>query len=375
MTIRVLIVDDSAFMRRAITRMLRPDSEIEIVGSVGDGAQALEAIKTLHPDVVTMDIEMPVMDGLTALKRIMETHPLPVIMMSTLTQHGATAALTALSLGAFDFVPKPESSAVDVFLVERELREKVRAAASSRGARSRSVTLPPGIPPVQHVAPPLPATPVMKVVSPPPPPVGMPVTTAVPRRSRTGMPEIVAIGISTGGPPALQALFEGLPGDFPVGIVVVQHMPPGFTRPLAERLNRLSALTIREAEDGDPIVPRQALIAPAGTHLIVKREGSALVCRLVDSSTTKTWHKPSVDVMFASIAQSSGAHALALVMTGMGNDGTAGAAAIKSQGGEIWAQDEGSSVVYGMPRAVFEAGVVDRVLPLQSIASALAHLS
>lgn len=377
MSIRVLIVDDSAFMRRAITRMLRPDAEIEIVGSVGDGAQALEAIKTLHPDVVTMDIEMPVMDGLTALKRIMETHPVPVIMMSTLTQNGATAALTALSLGAFDFVPKPESSAVDIFLVERELCEKVRAAATSRGARSRSVTLPPppSTLPVHHVPPSVPAAKVGSPAASPPISVHVATAPAIPRRNRTGLPEIVGIGISTGGPPALQALFEGLPRDFPIGIVVVQHMPPGFTKPLAERLNRLSPLTIREAEDGDAVLPRQALIAPAGTHLLVRREGSSLVCRLMDSSATKTWHKPSVDVMFASIAQAAGSNALALIMTGMGNDGTAGAGAIKSRGGEIWAQDEGTSVVYGMPRAVFESGVVDRVLPLPTIASALSLLS
>ena len=386
MSIRVIIVDDSAFMRRAITRMLRSDPEIEIIASVGDGAQAIEAIKTMQPDVVTMDIEMPVMDGLTALKHIMTTCPVPVIMMSTLTQSGATATLTALSLGAFDFVPKPESSMVDVFMAERELREKVRAAASSK--RRRHHSLPPPEAPSSNPPPthsPLPHTESVDLVT-PHHPVGIhpeapavathaaPVAAPLPKRTRVGMPDLIAIGISTGGPPALQTLFEGLKGDFPVGIVVVQHMPPGFTKPLADRLNRLSSLTISEAKDGDLIQPHHALIAPAGTHLIVKREAAGLVCRLMDSSTTKTWHKPSVDIMFASIAQTVGPKALALVMTGMGNDGTAGSVAIKSRGGEIWAQDEHSSIVYGMPRAVYEAGVVDRVLPLPSIAGALTHL-
>lgn len=352
-SIRVLVVDDSAFMRRAIARMLTADSDIEIVGSVGDGAQGLEAVKTLKPDVVTMDIEMPVMDGLTALKRVMEESPVPVIMMSTLTQNGASATIQALSLGAFDFVPKPESSMIDVLGVEHELRDKVRAAASSKGRRRATAVVP---------AAPKPA--------PAPPAAPRPVVT----RSQSQWPEVVAIGISTGGPPALQSLFEALPADFPVGLVVVQHMPPGFTRPLAERLNRICGITIKEAEDGDTVQPRQVLIAPAGTHLVLKRESGALKARLIDSSTTKTWHKPSVDVLFASVAQVVGPKALAIVMTGMGNDGTAGAGALKSQGGEIWSQDEASSVVYGMPRTVYESGVVDRVLSLQAIPQALKSL-
>lgn len=366
-SIRVLIVDDSAFMRRAIARMLTTDPEIEIVGSVGDGAQGLEAIKTLNPDVVTMDIEMPVMDGLTALKRIMEETPLPVIMMSTLTQNGATATLTALSLGAFDFVPKPESSMIDVLGVEHELREKVRAAAHSRRSRRRLSGVHGSA--VLHAATLGHQSPAPAPVRPATPP---PVVSAV--RSSLKAPEVIGIGISTGGPPALQSLFSALPGDFPVGIVVVQHMPPGFTKPLAERLNRICPMTIREAVDGEVVEPKKALIAPAGTHLVLKREGSYLVCRTLDASTTKTWHKPSVDVLFASIAQVVGPKALAVVMTGMGNDGTAGAGAIKGRGGEVWAQDEATSVVYGMPRTVFESGVVDRVLPLGAIPTALTTL-
>jgi len=357
-SIRVLVVDDSAFMRRAIARMLAADPDIEIVGSVGDGAQGLEAVKTLKPDVVTLDIEMPVMDGLTALKRIMDEAPVPVIMMSTLTQNGASATIQALTLGAFDFVPKPESSMIDVLGVEHELRDKVRAAATSKGRRrtvvAQSAVVPAALP-----------KPALAVPAAPKPMV---------TRAPSQWPEVIAIGISTGGPPALQSVFEALPADFPIGLVVVQHMPPGFTKPLAERLNRICGITIKEAADGDAVQPRQILIAPAGTHLVLKREGGALKARLIDSSTTKTWHKPSVDVLFASVAQTVGSKALAIVMTGMGNDGTAGAGAIKSQGGEIWSQDEASSVVYGMPRTVYEAGVVDRVLPLAGIPAALKGL-
>lgn len=355
-SIRVLVVDDSAFMRRAIARMLTADPDIEIVGSVGDGAQGLEAVKALKPDVVTMDIEMPVMDGLTALKRIMDEAPLPVIMMSTLTQNGASATIQALSLGAFDFVPKPESSMIDVLGVEHELRDKVRAAATAKGRRRAQ--------PIQAAAVPAPRP------APTPPAAPRPLQA----RAQSQWPEVIAIGISTGGPPALQSVFEALPSDYPIGLVVVQHMPPGFTRPLAERLNRICGITIKEAADGDAVLPRQVLIAPAGTHLVLKREVGALKVRLIDSSTTKTWHKPSVDVLFASVAQTVGAKALAIVMTGMGNDGTAGAGALKSHGAEIWSQDEASSVVYGMPRTVYEAGVVDRVLPLPAIPQALKSL-
>jgi two-component system chemotaxis response regulator CheB len=344
--IRVLVVDDSAFMRRAIARMLTAEPGIEVVGSVADGQQALEAVKTLRPDVVTLDIEMPVMDGLTTLKRLMAETPLPVIMMSTLTQNGATATVTALSSGAFDFVPKPEGSMIDVFGVEQDLRAKVRAAA---GRRRPAVAIAP-VPPAR-VMPPEPVRP-----------------GTLPRLER---PDLIAIGISTGGPPALQVLLEALPADFPIGIVIVQHMPPGFTRPLAERLDRHCPIEVRESAEGMAIRAGRAVIAAAGQHLTVRRNGTGYECRQLDASGSPSWHKPSVDVLFASVAQEVGAKALAVVMTGMGSDGTAGAAALKARGAAVWAQDEGSSVVYGMPRAVAEAGWVDRVLALSEISLAL----
>lgn len=343
--IKVLVVDDSPFMRRAITRMITADPGIEIIGQATNGAEAIERIAELRPDVVTMDIEMPVMDGLTALKRIMTERPLPIIMMSTLTQAGSSATLQALEFGAFDFVPKPESSMLDVFTVQHELTSKIKEASRPR----RTGPLPP-------LPPPAPA----------PPKIGE-------ARLKQQI-DLVAIGISTGGPPALQAVLPQLPADFPVPVVVVQHMPPGFTRSLAERLDKLSGVRVKEAEQGEKLEPATVYIAPAGWHLTLKTDSRGSFVQLIDSSDSKTWHKPSVDVLMASVALTYGSRALGLIMTGMGNDGTAGAGAMKRVGAPIWAQDEETCVVYGMPRAVFESGVVDKVLPLSRIAPELTRI-
>ena len=343
--IKVLVVDDSPFMRRAIARMISAEPDIEIVGHAANGAEALDQIAKLRPDVVTMDIEMPVMDGLTALKRIMTERPVPVIMMSTLTQTGSSATLQALELGAFDFVPKPESSMLDVFTVQHELTAKIKEASRPRWTAS----LPPE---------PMPSAPPAKI--------GVP---HAPHKV-----DLVAIGISTGGPPALQSVLPQLPADFPVPVLVVQHMPPGFTRSLAERLDKLSSVRVKEAEQSEKLEPGTIYIAPAGWHLTLKSDARGAFVNLIDSSDSKTWHKPSVDVMMASVALSYGARALGVIMTGMGNDGTAGAGAMKRVGAPIWAQDEESCVVYGMPRAVYESGVVDKVLPLERIAPELTRL-
>ena len=343
--IRVLVVDDSPFMRRAITRMITAEPGIEIIGQASNGAEALEQIAQLRPDVVTMDIEMPIMDGLTALKRIMTERPLPVIMMSTLTQTGSSATLQALELGAFDFVPKPETSMLDVFTVQHELTSKIKEASRPR----RTGPLPPL---------PVPAAPPARIGD---------------HRLSQGI-DLVAIGISTGGPPALQALLPQLPADLPVPVLVVQHMPPGFTRSLAERLDKLSSVRVKEAEQGEKLEAGTVYIAPAGWHLTLKTDSRGAFVQLIDSSDSKTWHKPSVDVMMASVAMSYGPRALGLIMTGLGNDGTAGAGAMKRAGAPIWAQDEETCVVYGMPRAVFESGVVDKVLPLPRIATELTRL-
>lgn len=341
--IRVLVVDDSPFMRRAIIRMITSEPGIEIVGQAANGAEAIPLIASLRPDVVTMDVEMPVMDGLTALKRIMAEQPLPILIMSTLTQAGSSAALQALELGAFDFVPKPESSMLDVFTVQHELISKIKEASRPRLTSSFR--------PAPFSAPPMRDEPRLDPVI-----------------------EVVAIGISTGGPPALQAVLPQLPSDLPVPVVVVQHMPPGFTRSLAERLDKLSGVRVKEAEQGEMLEAGTVYIAPAGWHLTAKAEGRGASLQLIDSSDSKLWHKPSVDVLMTSVATIFGARALGLIMTGMGNDGTAGARAMKRAGAQIWAQDEETSVVYGMPRAVFEAGVVDKVLPLPRIGPELTRL-
>lgn len=343
--VRVLVVDDSPFMRRAISRMITSEPGLEIVGQATNGAEAIARVAELRPDVVTMDIEMPVMDGLTALKRIMAESPVPVIMMSTLTQAGSASTLQALEAGAFDFVPKPEASMLDVFAVQHELTSKIKEASRPR----RTGPLPP-----------------------------LPTPEAAPARmgtlGATQRIDVVAIGISTGGPPALQAVLPQLPADFPVPVLVVQHMPPGFTRSLAERLDKLSGIRVKEAEHGDRLEAATAYVAPAGWHLTVKSDARGTFIQLIDSSNTRTWHKPSVDVMMASVAMAFGSRALGLIMTGMGSDGTAGAGALKQKGASIWAQDEETCVVYGMPRAVFESGVVSKVLPLSRIAPELVRL-
>ncbi len=345
--IRVLVVDDSPFMRRAITRMISSDAEFEVVGYGANGQEALDRVAELAPDVVTLDIEMPVMDGLTALRQLHGQTHVPVIMMSTLTQAGAHATFEALEAGAFDFVPKPQDSMLDVFGVAQELRAKLKAAASGSTPSRQQPAGPSAITPVAHRA----------------------------AAGDLGLAvDLVAVGISTGGPRALQTMMARMPADFPVGMIIVQHMPPGFTRPLAQRLNDLSPMTVREAEAGDIVSPGVALIAPAGMHLVLKHSPAGNRVELLDDVGTRTWHKPSVDVTMASVALACGAHALGLIMTGMGNDGTSGAKAMKDAGATIWAQDEATSVVYGMPRSVAEAGIVDRVLGLDSIPLELARV-
>lgn len=356
--IRVLVVDDSPFMCRAITRIVNEQADLEVVGTARDGAEALERIASLAPDVVTLDVEMPVMDGLATLERIQAGSRVPVVMLSSLTQAGSETTLKALELGAFDFVPKPQSGMMDIFLVAKELAAKIRAAAR----------------PARNVRPPAPSAPASAAWAPSAqasilhstPTAG----TAAPARRVS----IVLIGISTGGPPALQEVLARLPGDFAIPLVVAQHMPAGFTRALAERLDQLCALRVREATAGDRPEPGSVLVAPAGSHLVFRPSPQGPEIALLDSSDAQTWYKPSVDIMFASAAGIYGARALALVMTGLGNDGTSGAGILKEAGASVWAQDEATCAVYGMPRVVVEAGLADRVLPLGDIAAALTSL-
>jgi two-component system chemotaxis response regulator CheB len=346
--IRVLVVDDSAFMRKALAHMLDSDSEIQVVGTARDGEDALRRVAELDPDLVTLDVEMPRMDGLEALRRIMATAPRPVLMVSSLTEAGGDVTLRALDEGALDYVPKGiGGSLLDITQIENALCEKVKVLARRHG-RARPH---PGL--AQAAAA---------------PPLG---PRSAPAASRSlGPARYVAVGASTGGPPALQKFFAGLPAGFPAPVVVVQHMPKAFTGPFARRLDGLGPLAVKEAESGDRLEAGKAFIAPGGSHLVVQRQGTQLVLRVTDQPSD-TLHKPSVDVTFRSFAESVGRATLAVILTGMGSDGLAGVRALKALGANAIAQEASSCVVYGMPRAVVEAGLADAVLPIEAIAGAV----
>lgn len=340
---RVLVVDDSVVVRRLVTVALFSDPDIEVVGAAADGRIALAKIEQLRPDVVTLDIEMPVMDGLAALREIRARWPgLPVIMFSTLTHRGATATLDALALGASDYVTKPSNvgdpgQAVEA--IRRELASKIKALAarvgSDRGdgvaARIRAIS----------------------------PRVGV-------RSAPQARVDIVAIGVSTGGPNALAYLLPLLPATLPVPLVIVQHMPPMFTRILAERLDAVSAIHVVEAADGDELAAGGAWIAPGGRHMVVERDGGICTIRTTQDPPVHSC-RPAVDPLLHSVARCYGPHALAVILTGMGNDGSDGAGAIREVGGQVVVQDEGSSVVWGMPGSVAAAGLADAIVPLSGM--------
>ena len=334
--IRVLVVDDSAFVRQALTRMLSSAPDIEVVGVAVDGGDGLAKARQLAPDVVTLDIQMPRMGGLECLRRLMHENPLPVLLLSSHTREGAEVTLRGLELGALDFVDKSSVHGnMNLLELAEELKLKVRALAGTRVARAPEV----------WVAPPL--------EFPPRPAVRA---------------ELVAIGTSTGGPPALQTIIPSLPQGLAAAILVVQHMPLGFTRSLAERLDARSALRVREAEDGEGIVPGQVLIAPAGRHLKLRKRGAA-VRILLDEEPRGSLHRPSVDVLMSSVARVYGPRALGVVLTGMGADGVEGLRAIRAAGGRTLAESEETCVIYGMPKAAVEAGVVERSVPLGRMAA------
>lgn len=362
--IRVLVVDDSAVIRRIITSVLEGESGITVVGTAANGAIAIEQVQSLDPDLVTLDVEMPVMDGLTALRAIRKMKPrLPVIMFSTLTEQGATATLDALSAGASDYVTKPSN--VDSFpqavaAVRKELVPKAIALTARRGTAAPLTPRPaPG--PLRALPPTIGA-----------PRSSAPVKAAEPLASagriRTGRtrPEIVAIGCSTGGPDALSQVLANFNAATPVPIVIVQHMPPLFTKLFAQRLDKASGLTVKEAEPGDVLRPGLALVAPGDFHLTVKREGAQVVA-VLDQSAPTNFCRPAVDNLFASVAAVFGGASLGLILTGMGHDGREGARSMSAAGAAIVVQDEESSVVWGMPGAVAGAGIADAVLTLNEI--------
>jgi len=342
--IAVVVIDDSAFMRRAIQKMLEADPAIRVVGTAASGEEGIAMTERLRPDVVTMDVEMPGMSGVEAARAIVERRGPPVIMVSALTREGAQTTLRALEAGAVDFIPKPDSALIDIVNVQRELIGKVLHFGVRR-ASQRAMRTPRAAPAPRMAA-------------------------AV----RTAPFACVAIGTSTGGPVALSRILTRLPAAFPLPIVVVQHMPPGFTRPLAERLDAASAISVVEGADAMPLEPGTAIVAPAGAELRVRRAGGAVRVALSPGSG-ESLHVPSVDAMAASVAETYGAGALGVILTGMGHDGVDGLRVLKERGGYVLGQDEASSVVYGMPRAAASAGLVDRVVALDAVAPALCELA
>ncbi len=341
--IRVLVVDDSAFMRKALTRMLASDPMIKVVETASDGLEGYEKTKLLRPDVVTLDVKMPGMDGLTALGKIMHDCPTPVLMLSSLTAEGGEVTLRALDIGAVDFIDKSSArSAMDILSIAGELISKVKAVA--------------GVDTVKIVRREPPAPPEMPA---PKPPLAV-----------RGEYDVLAIGTSTGGPPALQLILSQMPRDLPVPVLVVQHMPPGFTTSLAKRLDSLSSLRVIEASDGDPAQPGSCLIAPSGLHMYLEKGGNGYFVRL-SKSPDGLLHRPSVDVLMDSVAKNAGARSLAVILTGMGSDGAKGMKSVHDAGGATIAQDESTCVVYGMPKVAVELGAVDRSMPLDRIPAAI----
>jgi two-component system chemotaxis response regulator CheB len=357
--ISVLVVDDSALVRRVVTDALAEDPQIQVVGTASNGRLALVKIEQLLPDLITLDIEMPEMDGLATLKELRKTRArLPVIMFSTLTETGATATLNALALGASDYVTKPSNTGSFAQArknVQDQLIPRIHALCQRPGSSARAA-------PAGQPAPAGPA-------APPAPPVrALPPVTATPARPKADRVDLVAIGCSTGGPDALTKVICGLPASFPVPIVVVQHMPPVFTRMFAQRLDRSAPMRVVEASDGVTLEPGCLYVAPGDHHLEVVR-GRNLVQTRLTQAPPENFCRPAVDVLFRSVAPVYGANTLAVVLTGMGHDGLAGCHLLRARGAEIIVQDQASSVVWGMPGVVAEAGIADSILPLDRVAS------
>ena len=374
--IRVLIADDSAFMRKVLSDLFNSQSDFQVVGTAVNGQDAIDKVKKFQPDVLTLDVIMPVMDGLTALAIIMEQCPLPVVMVSSATQKGTNETIRALALGAVDFVSKAGGAISKIDTIKDEILAKCRIAAKARAHKNASSAA--SNKPLVYT----------------PKPVEPPTTKRIEVKRRTGLvlgqkptinrvpstaplkvlpatgKKLVTIGTSTGGPQALQAVITRLPGNLPCGVVVVQHMPAGFTKSLADRLNSISEIAVKEAENDEIIKPGQVYIAPGNFHLRIA-PASATERKIVLSQEPPVGnHRPAVNVMFDSASQ-FGRDLVSVIMTGMGADGCEGMKKIKATGGYSIAQDENTCVVYGMPKAVVDAGLADEVRPLNKIAEAI----
>lgn len=359
--IKVLVVDDSGFFRRRVAEILGADPQIQVVGTATNGQEAVEQTLALHPDVITMDYEMPVMDGITAVRQIMQRQPTPVLMFSSLTYEGARVSLDALDAGAADYLPKNfEDISRHPDKVRQLLCERVHALARSNrrslglGAAAAPAARQPLAPRAAATVPaPAPAEPVRR--------------SAAPRKRSY---KLVAIGTSTGGPVALQKILTRLPASFPAPILLIQHMPGTFTTAFAERLDKLCQISVREAVDGDMLRPGVALLAPGGKQMMIDARGTVRIL----PGDERLNYKPSVDVTFGSAARALQDKVLAIVLTGMGADGREGARMLKQAGSTVWAQDEASCVIYGMPMAVVKANLADGVYDLDEIARYLAEL-
>ena len=374
MTVSVLVVDDSGFFRKRLTEILTSSGQIKVVGAATNGREGVELAEKLRPDVITMDYEMPVMDGISAVREIMRKHPIPVLMFSSLTYEGARVTLDALEAGAVDFLPKNfEEIARDNSQLQKILIERILDVARSRpGNRSPAPSrAEPSAPASRAPEPagrprPEPAPRQRPDTRAPAASAGSAGETEAPRRhGRRGPAKhyaVVGIGTSTGGPVALQRVLTVLPATFPAPIVLVQHMPENFTRAFAERLNRQCQIQVREAQEGDTLQPGVALLAPGGKQMMLDARGGL---RIVEDE--RMTYKPSLDITFGSAAKHYGNKVLGVVLTGMGADGREGARMLKNAGSSIWSQDEASCVIYGMPMAVAKAGLSDKVLSLKDI--------
>lgn len=368
--IKVLVVDDSGFFRRRVAEILGADPQIQVVGTATNGQEAVEQTLALHPDVITMDYEMPVMDGITAVRQIMQRQPTPVLMFSSLTYEGARVSLDALDAGAADYLPKNfEDISRHPEKVRQLLCERVHALARSN---RRSLGLGAAAAPVASAVPApaarQPLAPRAAATVPAPAPAEPVRRSAAPRKRSY---KLVAIGTSTGGPVALQKILTRLPASFPAPILLIQHMPGTFTTAFAERLDKLCQISVREAVDGDMLRPGVALLAPGGKQMMIDARGTVRIL----PGDERLNYKPSVDVTFGSAARALQDKVLAIVLTGMGADGREGARMLKQAGSTVWAQDEASCVIYGMPMAVVKANLADGVYDLDEIARYLTELS
>ncbi len=360
MAIRVLVVDDSGFFRRRVKEILESDPMLDVVGLAENGEQAIEAVKNLKPDVVTMDIEMPIMDGITATRKIMQATPTPIIMFSSLTTDGAKATLDALDAGAIDFLPKRfEDISKDKEEAKKLLCQRVkdlgsgRPVAKNNSSASAVVSRTAIVGSKQKSESAAVSTPRLTV-----------------KENLSTKIKLVAIGTSTGGPVALQKVLIELPANFPVPVVVIQHMPGSFTGAFSERLDQQCKIHVKEAESGDKLQAGVAYIAPGGKQMIVEKIAGQLSLRIVDEIPNQTY-KPSVDVTYASINKVVPANTLAVILTGMGADGCKGATLLHQSGSIIWAQDENSCVVYGMPAAIVDAGIAEKIMDVSKVGASI----